>query len=60
VTHCLHFGKPAEVVDERRERHAKAMAAMATEVTLRQPLSGPKIKPMKPKRKSADAAAKKA
>ena len=32
VTKCLHFGKPAEVTDTRRERHAKAMAAMATGV----------------------------
>jgi Fe-S-cluster-containing dehydrogenase component len=57
VTKCLHFGKPAEMVDVRRERHAKAMAAMATEVTLRQPVSGPKAKPMKPKRKKAEPAA---
>jgi len=28
-----------------QERHAKAMAAMATEVTLRQPVAGPKAKP---------------
>jgi len=54
----LHFGKPAAMIDARRERHAKAMAAMATEVTLRQPVAGPKAKPMKPKRKQAQAPAK--
>jgi Fe-S-cluster-containing dehydrogenase component len=56
VTKCLHFGKPAEVTDTRRERHAKAMAAMATEVTLRQPVAGPKARPLKPKRKQPQAA----
>jgi Fe-S-cluster-containing dehydrogenase component len=58
VTKCLHFGKPAEMIDGRRERHAKAMAAMAAEVTLRQPVAGPKAKPLKPKRKQAQAPAK--
>jgi Fe-S-cluster-containing dehydrogenase component len=37
VTHCLHFGHPAAMVDARRERHAKAMAAVGWEVILRQP-----------------------
>jgi Fe-S-cluster-containing dehydrogenase component len=58
VTKCLHFGKPSQMIDARRERHAKAMAAMATEVTLRQPVAGPKAKPIKPKRKKAEQAAK--
>jgi Fe-S-cluster-containing dehydrogenase component len=57
VTKCLYFGKPAQMVDVRRERHAKAMAAMAAEVTLRQPVAGPKAKPLKPRRKRAEAAA---
>lgn len=37
VTKCLHFGKPESVVDARRERHAKALAAVGWEITLTQP-----------------------
>ena len=44
VTHCLHFGKPSVVSDVRRARHAKAMAAVGWEVTLAQPVPGPKRK----------------
>ncbi len=47
VTKCLHFGRPEEMVDARRERHAKAMAAVGWEVTLRQP-TAPASKPRKP------------
>ncbi|MBP1724990.1 MAG: putative anaerobic dimethyl sulfoxide reductase, subunit beta [Deltaproteobacteria bacterium] len=48
VTHCLHFGEPAAMVDSRRERHAKAMAAIGPEVTLRQPAPvQPQAKPRK-------------
>jgi Fe-S-cluster-containing dehydrogenase component len=56
VTKCLYFGKPAEMADARRERHAKTMAPMATEFALTQPLSSPKAEAMKPKRKKAEAA----
>jgi len=37
VTKCLHFGRPERVIDMRRERHAKALAAVGWEVTLTQP-----------------------
>lgn len=47
VTKCLHFGRPENVTDARRDRHAKAMAAVGWEVTLRQP-TGPASKPRKP------------
>jgi len=38
VTKCLHFGRPESVTDMRRERHAKALAAVGWEVTLTQPI----------------------
>ena len=28
TTHCLHFGRPEEVPQVRRERYAKAMATL--------------------------------
>ena len=53
VTHCLHFGQPAAMVDARRERHAKAMAAVGWEVTLRQPAPvQPQAKPRKKRAKT--------
>jgi Fe-S-cluster-containing dehydrogenase component len=57
VTHCLHFGEPAKISDFRRERHAKAMAAVGWEVTLTRPVSG--AKPGVPKAKKKKARAKK-
>lgn len=39
VTKCLYFGRPETVVDVRRERHAKAIAAVGWEVTVRQPVA---------------------
>ena len=53
VTKCLHFGKPSDMGDARRDRHAKAMAAVGWEVTLAQPMAGPKSRPGAPKRKKA-------
>ena len=57
VTHCLHFGEPAGMSDARRERHAKAMAAVGWEVTLTRPVSG--AKPGVPKARKKKAKAKK-
>jgi Fe-S-cluster-containing dehydrogenase component len=54
VTKCLHFGKPSAMPDARRDRHAKAMAAVGWEVTLAQPSPGPR--PRKPARKKVPQA----
>jgi Fe-S-cluster-containing dehydrogenase component len=53
VTHCLHFGKPSMISDVRRERHAKAMAAVGWEVTLARPVAGAKPGAPKARKKKA-------
>lgn len=58
VTHCLQFGKPAMIVDKRRERHAKAMAAVAPEVALAKPTISNKTSPKEPNNKKNNRNAK--